>query len=164
MNILAIDPGSEESAYVVVDDNMKPNHFDKIPNGELISMVHDGSFNYCEGVAIEMIASYGMAVGQEVFETCVFIGSLLEAFANRNIICTLVYRKEAKMCLCGNPSAKDSNIQKALIDFFARHDRKRGKGTKDNQDWFYGFHDDIWAAYAVAITYADKNGKYMYVQ
>jgi hypothetical protein len=40
MRTLAIDPGSTHSAYVVVDENLAPIWFDKIPNEELLELRH----------------------------------------------------------------------------------------------------------------------------
>ena len=156
--ILAIDPGSTESAYVVLNKVLKPIRFDKIPNNDLLQYLYDDNFadDGIEKVAIEMVACYGMPVGKEVFDTCVFIGELKEAIANT--ICAdvqFIYRKDEKMNLCNSMKAKDSNIRQALIDRFAQFDLKNGKGTKKQKDWFYGFKADEWAAYAVGITYFD---------
>ena len=154
--ILAIDPGSTQSAYVILDKHLQPDTFDKIDNKELLNMIYNHEFEYCNHIAIEMIASYGMAVGAEVFDTCVFIGQLKEAlFATYYLKSQYIYRKDEKMNLCHTMKAKDTNIRQALIDRFAQFDFKNGKGTKKNQDVFYGFAKDCWAAYAVAITYYD---------
>lgn len=73
-----------------------------------------------------MIASYGMAVGKEVFETCVWIGRFIEIAIFKNIEVEYIYRKDEKMNLCNSMKAKDSNIRQALIDRFGE------VGTKKN--------------------------------
>jgi hypothetical protein len=150
--ILAIDPGNEQSAYVLVDNNLRPIDFDKVTNQELrYRIMNLESFEKCSILAIEMVASYGMPVGAEVFETCVWIGRFVEACVSHlSILPIKVYRKDVKIALCNSQKAKDSNIRQALIDRFGE------VGTKRSPGWFYGFKADIWQAYAVAVTYADK--------
>ena len=153
MNILTIDPGNIESAYVLMDEHYKPLQFGKVGNENMLDIIED---SLVDRVVIEMVASYGMAVGESVFETVFWIGRFYEATLREWIKCARVYRKDVKMNLCGQTRAKDSNIRQALIDRFAKHDFKNGKGTKQNQDWFYGFKADIWQAYACGVTYIDS--------
>ena len=101
-----------------------------------------------------------MAVGREVFETCEYIGRLKQIIEDRSASWHPVYRKDEKMCICRNMKANDANIRRALIDAYAEHDLKNGKGTKANPDWFYGFAADVWAAYAVGITHLTNKGVY----
>lgn len=159
--IFSIDPGNEQSAYVLLNDDLSVVRKDKVENNELLNIINTIFYleknNDCEfksnidHVAIEMVASYGMAVGKSVFETCVWIGRFYQAiYEQSNINATLIYRNEEKMYLCGNMRAKDSNIRQALIDRFGV------VGTKKNPGFFYGFKKDIWQAMAVAVTYHDK--------
>ncbi|MBU3205164.1 hypothetical protein [Clostridium algidicarnis] len=155
--ILAIDPGSAESAYVVLDKDLKPKIFGKVKNEDLLEDLKMDKFiekdnGEQDHFVIEMIASYGMAVGATVFDTCVWIGRFIEAIDDE---VTYIYRKDEKMNLCHTMKAKDSNIRQALIDRFAQHDFKNGKGTKKNKDVFYGFYKDCWSAMAVGVTYYD---------
>jgi len=157
MNILAIDPGNIESAYVMLNDNLEPVYFEKCTNERLIAMIYNTDFQdkKIHHVVIEMIASYGMSVGKEVFDTCVWIGRFKEAIIQEGIIPNCIYRKDEKMNLCNSMKANDSNITQALIDRFAPGIRNHGKGTKKEPGWFYGFSKDVWQAYAVGVTYAD---------
>lgn len=157
--LIAIDPGNKESAFVYMNEiSYRPKYAYKVKNEELLKEISTLKGN--ELVAIEMIASYGMAVGAEVFETCVWIGRFTQALVSGGIDPIRIYRKEVKSNLCNSVKAKDSNIMKALIDRFAEHDMKSGKGVKAKPDWFYGFSKDIWAAYAVGVTYLDmKRGE-----
>lgn len=160
--ILAIDPGCSLSAYVLMDKaTYEPVEFGKIPNDEMLRKIRqcnqalEAGRSY--GLAVEMVASYGMAVGVEIFETVFWIGRFWET-ARCPEKCK-IYRMGEKMNLCHNARARDSNIRQALIDRFARHDLKNGKGTKSDPDFFYGFSRDVWAAYAVGVTYLDRRQK-----
>ena len=163
--ILAIDPGNEQSGVVLIRErDLKPIVAEKITNEELLDNLLMDRYERLEEsecinhVAIEMIASYGMAVGQSVFETCVWIGRFIQALEDNyyNDSLKFIYRKDEKMNLCGSMKAKDSNIVQALIDRFAPNTPNKGKGTKKEPGWFYGFKKDIWQAYAVAVTYYDR--------
>ena len=158
--ILAIDPGNEESAYVLLDRDLRPVEFGKQYNELMYASICASLLKHIKDdddlhVAIEMIASYGMPVGKEVFETCVWIGRLLERF--RKFDTSFVYRKDEKMTICHSMQANDATIKQALVDRFAPNTSNFGKGTKANQGWFYGFRADIWAAYAVGVTYHDMH-------
>ena len=156
--ILAIDPGDIESAYVLVENDLsKVVDKGKISNEELKRKLEiEWSYSSCvvppiDYIAMEMIASYGMAVGKTVFDTCVWIGRFYQICLDHyGIEPTLIYRMDEKMALCHDSRAKDSNIRQALIDRFGVI------GTKKNPGYFYGFKKDIWAAMAVAVAYHDK--------
>ena len=144
--ILSIDSGNVESAYCLIDkETYKPIEFGKISNEQMLMKIIELKY---DNLILEMIASYGMPVGASVFETCVWIGRFIQA--RRCADFEYIYRKEEKMNLCHSMKAKDSNIRQALIDRFGE------VGTKKNQGWFYGFKNDVWAAYAVGVTWLDK--------
>lgn len=151
--IFAIDPGNEKSAYALLNPDLRPILIGKKDNEEVRMNLWDVLDEYSKedlDIAIEMVASYGMAVGKTVFETCVEIGRFTELIVDRNgKKPTYVYRMEEKMTLCHDSRAKDSNIRQALIDRFGE------VGTKKNPGWFYGVSKDIWAAIAVGVTYHD---------
>jgi hypothetical protein len=147
MTLLAIDPGPVLSAWLVMVEG-KVSHFDKTGNEAILHEIRRGACSTAHHVAIEMIASFGMPVGREVFETCVWIGRFMEAFgADR---CDRLTRIEIKSHLCHSAKAKDANIRQALID------RLGPPGTKKAPGGTYGISGDVWSALAVAVTWMDK--------
>jgi len=70
-----------------------------------------------------------------------------------------MFRRDVKLNLCGSARAKASNIIQALVDRFASGEPNYGKGTKKTPGWFYGFKADVWQAYALGVTYIDKQGE-----
>lgn len=162
--LIVIDPGNEQSAYVFMRDDFTPLKFGKVPNEELFAILKESSYyEMIEGGAaryyIEMIAHYGtgMPAGKTVFDTCVFIGRLIEyLLENKAAEAKLVFRKEVAVHICGSAKAKDSNITQALVDRFAPNATNYGKGKKDSPGFFSGFAADVWQAYALGVYARDK--------
>ena len=148
--ILAIDPGPEQSAWLVLDDET-PRCFGIVPNAELRDMLR--GVPLADVVVIEMVASYGMPVGESVFETCVWIGRYIEASLPQRA--ERLFRKDVKMTLCQSMRAKDSNIRQALIDRYGGT-RETAIGKKATPGPLYGIAKDVWAALAVAVTWRER--------
>lgn len=150
--IFAIDPGNEMSACVRVleDGEFRPFDARKVSNPELVEFLRM-ELAAEDVVVIEMVASYGMAVGKEVFDTCVWIGRFWQLAIEAGAFVHTVTRLKVKQHICHDSRAKDSNIRQALIDRFGP------VGTKKNPGWFYGFARDLWSAYAVGLTWAERD-------
>ena len=147
-HVLAIDPGCQMSAWLSYSGEI--GEFRKDSNDAILEMVRQrGPRFQHDHLAIEMIASYGMPVGKEVFETVLWIGRFIEAW---NGPYTLIYRKDVKLHLCGSVRAKDANVRHALLDRFGP------QGTKASPGATYGISRDVWSALAVAVTHGDLNG------
>ena len=157
MRVFAIDPGNVQSAYCVIDaETLRPLDFAKIPNEQLREYIRDFRFQEADRAVIEMMQSFGMRVGKDVFETAVWIGRFAERLDRRLYKpADMIYRKEEKLHICQDSRANDADIRQALKDRFCTHDFKLGKGTKANPDFFYGFKADCWMAYAVGLTYIE---------
>lgn len=147
MKVIAIDPGNVESAWLMLD-NGKISGFGKLAN---MDMRRQLPHQVADHLAIEMVASYGMAVGASVFETALWTGRFIERWLENELPFSLVYRKDVKMHLCNSMRAKDGNIRQALIDRFG------APGTKKNPGGTYGISKDVWSALAIAVTFADKH-------
>lgn len=155
MKVLGIDPGTEKSALVLLDGK-RVTWFATLPNAEVVHVL--GSSDVPDNrqpqlIGIEMIASYGMPVGAEVFETCVWIGRFIEAY-NGTAPIERIKRIEVKSHLCHSGKAKDGHIRQALIDRYGG--KEKAIGRKKTPGPLYGISEHEWAALAVAVTVADQ--------
>lgn len=153
MRLLAVDPGPVESAWVVYDTDAGPRHWAKEPNHTFWTGLNFGYLlDATDEMAIEMVASYGMSVGAEVFETCVAIGRLVDRWERYRDgrAALFIYRRDVKMHLCGSMRAKDANVRQALIDRYGG--KEAAIGRKHSPGPLYGMRGDCWSALAVAIT------------
>lgn len=156
MKLLAIDPGNVESAWLLYDPSDEiPTAWAKVPNEEVLGVLSLEGDDRPTLLAVEMIASYGMAVGREVFDTCLWIGRFVERWGGDF---RLVYRKEVARHLCGTDRAKDANVRQALVDKFGPG-KDVAIGRKATPGPLYGLTGDCWAALGVAVTAAETPGE-----
>lgn len=189
MNLLAIDPGPRESAAVILDTESSEIVKHGYEENEVILNeylpLEKADYDVRPGhLAVEMVKSYGMAVGDSVFHTCVWIGRFIEAWGGPY---DKIIRKEVCSCVCNDGRASDSNIRQALIDRWGGVDGEAkaigGKKCKKckGKGWFgrgrpecprcegsgwehppgplYGITGDQWAALAVGVTWVDRYRK-----
>jgi hypothetical protein len=151
--ILALDPGTEQTGWVLFDGERVYNSGVE-KNAALLSWIRGVRE---ETLAIEMIASYGMPVGREVFETCVWIGRFQQAWHEPEAV-RFIYRRDVKLHLCGSAKAKDGNVRRALLDLFPRTGGGATPqiGTKAKPGPLYGVSTHAWPALGVAITAHDR--------
>lgn len=158
--IMAIDPGNERSGFVIMK-GLKIIDAGKLSNDIVMETIRYEIYSI---LVCEMIASYGMAVGQTVFDTCVWIGRFLQAAKMENKETGIVFRKKEQkekgiesvcMYICHNARAKDKNIRQAIIDMYPATGggKIQQVGTKKQPGPLYGISGDMWSALAIAITY-----------
>lgn len=154
MLVIAIDPGPEKSGYVLVDDKTYKIYTSGEEKNEYLLdfIVHEGQVQPAY-LVIEKIASFGMSVGESVFQTVYWTGRFAEAWRREtnNLPEVRIRRKEIVVNICGTSKAKDANIRQALID------RLGPQGTKSNPGPTYGIGGHRWSALAVAVTFIDMN-------
>lgn len=151
MRILCIDPGTTESGICIFDGETVEDPRSAIPNDELILYI--SKLIGVDYLAIEMVACYGMPVGVETFETCLWIGRFIQAFGAEYVF--KIYRKDIKLCLCNSLRAKDANVRRAILDLFpATGGGKTPQiGTKKQPGPLYGVTSHAMSALAVGITF-----------
>jgi hypothetical protein len=133
-----------------LDDDGVPSRWEKMPNTALLA--HLAQFD-AHMLAVEMFSSYGMPVGAEVFEACVWVGRFIERWGGEY---RLIYRTDVKLHLTNQRRAKDANVRQALIDRYGPG-KDRAIGRKASPGPLYGLTGDCWSALAVAVTAAETD-------
>ena len=150
-SVLAIDPGSAQSAWLRFDGD-RPQGFGITANEVLVRALRSGGLP--DVVVIEKVESYGMAVGAEVFDTVWWAGQFAEAVHRVPVV--MLPRRAVKLALCGDSRAKDANVRQALIDRFGGKDAAIGRKAAPGP--LYEISRDVWSALAIAVTYTIGGG------
>lgn len=160
--VIAIDPGTTESGVCIVrTEDYKPLWCAKLPNIAVwkvaMTQLEKIERNARAQLVIERMANHASA-SSYVFLTCEWIGRFDVMFESDLFSPTAyVYRYEEYRFLCGKEYAhNDKGVKSSLVDRFAYGQPNYGKGTKKAPGWFYGFAADTWSAYAIAVTYIDR--------
>jgi hypothetical protein len=150
--ILAIDPGTRQSGFVVFDGR-RVVQAGILANDRMLEAVADGRWLDAapDVLAIEKIEAMGMAVGAETFETVHWSGRFMQAWPDPDQVLRIT-RRQVKLGLCGSMRAKDPNIRAALIDMLGPAGTKKQKGPT------YGVSSHAWSALAVAVIATGGNG------
>jgi hypothetical protein len=154
MRILAIDPGSTQSAWLVLDDGFPLRHGID-PNPTLLARLRYPDpevLGAVDVVVVEWMTPRGMPTSAEEFETLYWIGRFAEAVEVQGHDVERLPRRTVKLELCGSTKAKDANVRQVLLDRFGG---STAKGTKAVPGPLYGVSRDVWAALAVAVAYHD---------
>lgn len=148
--VLAIDPGPTASQFVLWDGQrvLERAHLENADMMQHLSRLSAGA-----EVCFEKVASFGMPVGEEVFETVFWTGRFFQAARDEGRSVHRLTRQAVKLHLCNSARAKDANIRQALIDRFGGKDAAIGR--KATPGPLYGVSSHAWAALALAITFAD---------
>ena len=155
--ILAIDPGTTESGWVLYDRNAERPlvGFAWEPNAVLLKRIIIGDWPVpitTPTVAIEHFVSRGNRLGEDSLETVRWATRFeMAAWFTTGQVPHLVTRRTVQMWICES-LADDAGIRRAITDRFGP-ERKVAFGSKKNPGPLFGLPKDCVQALAVAITY-----------
>jgi len=152
--LLAIDPGSAETAWVKIErETGRICGKEIVENDAFRLQLWRREIDGYDRIALEYFQPRGMPTAAEEMDTIFWSGRFIEA-AGRDW--DKVFRMQEKISICGHGSATDSNISTALRDMYGG--QKEAKGLKASPGPLYGFKDDLWAALAIGVTWFRRNG------
>ena len=140
--ILGIDPGSEQSAFVLFVSETEKIHQKGIMDNETLIKTIESSLRY-DCVAIENMQNYGAPFGKSLRDTCIVIGRIIQAASAPYF---LYPRPTIKAQITGMVRAKDADVSRALKARYG--EAKKGHPLE-------GIKTHLWAALAVAVYHSD---------
>lgn len=164
--ILAIDPGTNSSGIVLLKTSNKGIIMSdsEAPNPDILMHIIPREANVLTSIVIEMMDSYGMAVGASTFKTLVWIGRFYEATTHRLDGSypddpTLITRRNVKLHLCNSTRATDANVRRACLDRYARLGGGKTPeiGTKSQPGPLYGVKSHAMQALGLALTHLETD-------
>jgi hypothetical protein len=164
VKVLAIDPGSVESGWLVLSapPPARPERFGISPNAELRGELQVGA---CDLVAIESVpAVYGRSALPALCDAIRWEGRFLERAELAGLRVLLVERARAKALLCRAANADDKDVRAELVRLWGGEERAfgakaSGKGKTRGPAVpgpLSGVTSHVWAALAVAMYAASE--------
>jgi len=132
MNILSIDPGPTHSAWVLLVDGF-PDESGWEDNESVVELVTMQQEKGADSLVIEKITSYGMGVGESVFETVYWSGIFAHAFGIDDTYRITRSDVTKSLSVKGAPKAA---VNQAIRDSY---DTLNAVGTKKNPGVLYDF-------------------------
>lgn len=157
--ILAIDPGTTHSGYVVCEDSIHRGGQDVVlehgvmSNEEALDILFEK--DGITGVVIEKFVSRYQRLGQDSVDTIEWQGMFRIASSARMFVqARMIPRADVVKALgcCGGSG--DPAVRMALIDRFGG--KAKAIGLKKTPGPLYGIKSHEWAALALAVTYSMK--------
>lgn len=152
--ILAVDPGTEKSAFVGWNGLGITVHA-TLPNATVLTNIREDAFGDDMVLVLERIESFGMPVGREVLRTVFWCGRFAEAWEQAGGTFAELSRKDVKLHLCGSSRATDANVRAAILDRFGGKEKAIGKKAAPGP--LYGLKGHEFSALAVGLTYYDQS-------
>lgn len=165
MKILGIDTGTTETGWAIYCTSTHSiTDMGIAENNEMLNIISQKDYDVA---SLEMVASYGMAVGKTTFETVYWIGRFAErAEALKKPVKRYYKKLDINPAICFKSNAKDAHIRRAILDMFPKDGggKEPSVGTKNKPGALYGIKSHIYAALAVALTHALKEEMIEYKQ
>jgi hypothetical protein len=148
MKILAIDPGTTQSAFVVWDTDRQEFIGLKmgiVDNDLLLKSIDEYAVD-ADLIAIEAVQNYGFQMGRTTIETIMFTGALRQ---ESSVMCSW-----ATVKLYGRPTIKGHF--NAKNDATIRSSLRMRYGEARKGEKLEGVKKDIWSALALAVALTEN--------